>query len=81
VFLFDTINDLKIIALPVHYKHTANQRRVLQKIPNHEYMIGGFSTMHMSRNRVRNWNEVSASTYTGRRQARTFASTSTKKWN
>ncbi len=28
-------------------------------IPNHEYMTGGFSTMFMSRNRVREWHEPS----------------------
>jgi hypothetical protein len=28
-------------------------------LPNHEYMIGGFSSMYMSRNRVRAWNEPS----------------------
>ena len=29
------------------------------KISNHEYMVGSFSTIYMSRNRVRNWNEPS----------------------
>ena len=29
------------------------------KLVNHEYMLGGFSSMFMSRNRVRNWNETS----------------------
>jgi hypothetical protein len=28
-------------------------------LPNHEYMIGGFSSMYMSRNRVRAWDEPS----------------------
>ena len=28
-------------------------------MPNHEYMIGGFSSIYMSRNRVRNWHEPS----------------------
>lgn len=27
------------------------------KIPNHEYMLGGFSSMYMSRNRVRTWEQ------------------------
>ena len=27
------------------------------EIPNHEYMLGGFSSMFMSRNRVRSWGE------------------------
>jgi DNA (cytosine-5)-methyltransferase 1 len=30
-----------------------------QNINNHEYMTGGFSSMYMSRNRVRGWNECS----------------------
>ena len=30
-----------------------------KKISNHEYMIGGFSSMFMSRNRVRVWDETS----------------------
>ncbi|MDF5731840.1 MAG: DNA cytosine methyltransferase [Rhizonema sp. PD38] len=28
-------------------------------VPNHEYMQGGFSSIYMSRNRVRSWNEPS----------------------
>ena len=29
------------------------------KVPNHEYLVGGFSSMYMSRNRVRTWDEPS----------------------
>ena len=29
------------------------------KFPNHEYFTGGFSSLYMSRNRVRSWDEVS----------------------
>jgi DNA (cytosine-5)-methyltransferase 1 len=37
--------------------------------PNHEYMIGGFSTIYMSRNRVRNWDEPSFTIQAGGRHA------------
>ncbi len=39
------------------------------KVPNHEYMNGGFSTIYMSRNRVRNWNEQSFTIQAGGRHA------------
>ena len=39
------------------------------KIPNHEYMTGGFSTMYMSRNRVRSWDEPSFTIQAGGRHA------------
>lgn len=38
-------------------------------IPNHEYMIGGFSSMFMSRNRVRSWDEQSFTIQAGGRHA------------
>ena len=38
-------------------------------IPNHEYMIGGFSSIFMSRNRVRSWDEVSFTIQAGGRHA------------
>jgi len=31
----------------------------LLEIPNHEYFIGNYSTIYMSRNRVRSWDEQS----------------------
>lgn len=37
--------------------------------PNHEYMIGGFSSIYMSRNRVRSWNEPSFTIQAGGRHA------------
>ncbi len=37
--------------------------------PNHEYMNGGFSTMYMSRNRVRSWDEPSFTIQAGGRHA------------
>lgn len=39
------------------------------KVPNHEYMTGGFSSMFMSRNRVRAWDEVSFTIQAGGRHA------------
>ena len=41
----------------------------LLKLPNHEYMNGGFSTIYMSRNRVRSWNEPSFTIQAGGRHA------------
>ncbi len=37
--------------------------------PNHEYMNGGFSTIYMSRNRVRSWDEPSFTIQAGGRHA------------
>ncbi len=39
------------------------------KFSNHEYMIGGFSSMFMSRNRVRSWDEQSFTIQAGGRHA------------
>jgi DNA (cytosine-5)-methyltransferase 1 len=39
------------------------------KIPNHEYLTGGYSTMFMSRNRVRKWDEPSFTIQAGGRHA------------
>lgn len=38
-------------------------------VPNHEYMNGGFSTIYMSRNRVRSWDEPSFTIQAGGRHA------------
>jgi len=38
-------------------------------VTNHEYMNGGFSTIYMSRNRVRNWDEPSFTIQAGGRHA------------
>ncbi len=38
-------------------------------LPNHEYMHSGFSSMYMSRNRVRSWNEPSFTIQAGGRHA------------
>ena len=38
-------------------------------VPNHEYMLGGFSSIYMSRNRVRSWEEQSFTIQAGGRHA------------
>ncbi len=52
--LRDAIWDLKDTAVPALEKNKKNPN---VKFPNHEYFIGAFSTIFMSRNRVRNWDE------------------------
>jgi DNA (cytosine-5)-methyltransferase 1 len=52
-------------AVPVGF-NSANQNL---SIPNHEYMTGGFSSIYMSRNRVRSWDEPSFTIQAGGRHA------------
>lgn len=52
--LKDAIEDLQKSAIPALDKNKANQNL---KIKNHEYYIGSYSTIFMSRNRVRPWNK------------------------
>ena len=52
--LEDAIRDLVDSAVPALANNTANKTLI---IPNHEYFTGDFSSMYMSRNRVRAWNE------------------------
>lgn len=54
--------------LPALDKNYANSTGELS-IANHEYMHGGFSTMYMSRNRVRGWDEQSFTIQAGGRHA------------
>lgn len=65
--LQEAIFDLKEGVLPA--KETNNTNGIDCKIPNHEYMIGGFSTIFMSRNRVRSWDEQSFTIQAGGRHA------------
>ncbi len=65
--LKDVIWDLKDLALPGKEKNKSNHDAC--KIVNHEYMIGGFSTIYMSRNRVRGWDEPSFTIQAGGRHA------------
>ena len=54
--LRQAIWDLHDNALPAITKSKTNS---ICFVPNHEYMTGGFSSMYMSRNRVRLWDEPS----------------------
>ncbi len=65
--LKDAIWDLNDTAIPAKEKNYTNGN--LCKIPNHEYMTGGFSSIYMSRNRVRAWNEPSFTIQAGGRHA------------
>ena len=64
--LRDAIYDLRL-AKPAKDKNKTNGGSL--KIPNHEYMNGGFSSMYMSRNRVRSWDEPSFTIQAGGRHA------------
>lgn len=64
--LKDAIYDLRV-AKPAKDKNKTNGETL--KIPNHEYMNGGFSTIYMSRNRVRAWDEPSFTIQAGGRHA------------
>ena len=65
--LKDAIGDLSE-PLPAYGKNKANPFSKLD-IPNHEYMTGDFSTIYMSRNRVRKWDEPSFTIQAGGRHA------------
>ena len=53
--LREAIWDLKDNAIPAQEKNKTNGDKCA--IPNHEYFIGAYSTIFMSRNRVRGWDE------------------------
>lgn len=65
--LKDAIWDLKGSAKEAKRFNKTNGKEL--KILNHEYMNGGFSTIYMSRNRVRSWNEPSFTIQAGGRHA------------
>lgn len=67
ITLEKAIGDLKDNVLPAKGGNLTNGKNCI--IPNHEYMIGGFSSIFMSRNRVRSWNEVSFTIQAGGRHA------------
>lgn len=67
ITLKDTISDLSDSAIPSLPSNRTNGLNC--KVSNHEYMTGGFSTMYMSRNRVRSWDEVSFTIQAGGRHA------------
>lgn len=63
--LRDAIGDLPD-ATPALEKNKANAEL---EVINHEYMTGGYSSIFMSRNRVRGWDEPSFTIQAGGRQA------------
>lgn len=64
--LRDTIYDIKDIAVPALEKNYSNPN---VKLSNHEYFIGSYSTIFMSRNRVRQWGECGFTVQASGRQA------------
>jgi len=64
--LKDAIYNLRL-STPARDKNKTNGN--VLKVPNHEYMVGGFSTIYMSRNRVRSWGEPSFTIQAGGRHA------------
>jgi len=67
ITLKQAIGDLKGSVLSAKEKNYPNFDSC--EVPNHEYMIGGFSSIFMSRNRVRSWNEQSYTIQAGGRHA------------
>lgn len=65
--LKDAIWDLQETAMQAKPANKSNCDHCV--VPNHEYMTGGFSTIYMSRNRVRSWNEQSFTIQAGGRHA------------
>lgn len=67
ITLKQAISDIQESVLPAKEKNFSNLDKC--NLPNHEYMIGGFSSIYMSRNRVRSWNEQSYTIQAGGRHA------------
>lgn len=67
ITLEETIYDLKDNVLPALLQNKTNGDKCA--LPNHEYMIGDFSTIYMSRNRVRTWDDQSFTIQAGGRHA------------
>jgi len=67
ISLEEAISDLQEGVLPALEYNKTNGDNC--SIPNHEYMIGNFSTIFMSRNRVRSWDEQSFTIQAGGRHA------------
>ena len=65
--LKDVIYDLKDNAIPAKPFNKTNG--LACAVPNHEYMTGDYSTIFMSRNRVRSWDEQSFTIQAGGRHA------------
>jgi len=67
IYLRTAIGDLKDSAIPALAGNKTNGDKCL--VSNHEYMVGGFSSIYMSRNRVRSWDESSFTIQAGGRHA------------
>ncbi|PJB11190.1 MAG: DNA (cytosine-5-)-methyltransferase [Flavobacteriales bacterium CG_4_9_14_3_um_filter_40_17] len=67
ITLQQRIGDLLDSVVPAKEGNKTNKEN--WKVPNHEFMIGGFSSMFMSRNRVRTWDEQSFTIQAGGRHA------------
>ena len=67
ITLKQAIGDLQYSAIPALAKNKTNGDNCV--VNNHEYMIGGFSSIFMSRNRVRSWEEQSFTIQDGGRHA------------
>lgn len=65
--LKETIWDLRDSAIPALGTNKTNGEYC--HFPNHEYMTGDFSSIYMSRNRVRAWNQPSFTIQAGGRHA------------
>lgn len=65
--LKDAIWDLQETAMPAKDKNTTNADRCIRF--NHEYFVGTYSPIYMSRNRVRGWDEPSFTIQASGRQA------------
>ncbi len=76
-FDFDKLQKQDIISLKDALKNLPVSKEAKEKnksngdlkIPNHEHMNGGFSTIYMSRNRRKNWDEPSFTIQAGGRHA------------
>jgi len=67
ITLFDAIGHLKDNVIPAKDRSYTNGDKC--KVLNHEYLVGSYSSMYMSRNRVRSWDEVSFTIQAGGRHA------------
>jgi DNA (cytosine-5)-methyltransferase 1 len=65
--LESAISDLQETVLPAQENNKTNGDNCV--VANHEYMTGGYSTIFMSRNRVRSWDEQSFTIQAGGRHA------------
>lgn len=65
--LKDAIWDLKDTAIEALNRYKTNGDKCI--VSNHEYLTGGYSSMYLSRNRVRSWDEASFTIQAGGRHA------------